>query len=65
LTFPDDSRILELSTRCRPDAILPVAARMAAVLRAHGVDLTGPQQTKTHATIDFFSTRSATPANHR
>ena len=64
-TFPDDSRILELSTRCRPDAILPVAARMAAVLRAHGVDLTGPQQTKTHATLDFFSTRPATPANDR
>ena len=64
-TFPDDSRILELSTRCRPDAILPVAARMAAVLRAHGVDLTGPQQTKTHATLDFFSTRPETPSNDR
>jgi hypothetical protein len=62
-TFPDDSRILELSTRCRPDAVLPVAARMAAVLRAHGVDLTGPQQTKTHATLDFFSTLGETPAN--
>jgi hypothetical protein len=62
-TFPDDSRILELSTRCRPDAVLPVAARMAAVLRAHGVDLTGPQQTKTHATLDFFSTLPETPAN--
>ena len=64
-TFPDDSRILELSTRCRPDAILPVAARMAAVLRAHGVDLTGPQQTKTHATLDFFSTRPETTSNDR
>ena len=64
-TFPDNSRILELSTRCRPDAILPVAARMAAVLRAHGVDLTGPQQTKTHATLDFFSTRPETPSNDR
>ena len=64
-TFPDGSRILELSTRCRPDAILPVAGRMAAVLRAHGVDLTGPQQTKTHATLDFFSTRTETPANDR
>jgi hypothetical protein len=64
-TFPDDSRILELSTRCPPHAILPVAARMAAVLRAHGVDLTGPQQTKTHATLDFFSTCPETPANDR
>jgi hypothetical protein len=60
-TFPDDSRILELSTRCPPDATLRVAAQMAAVLCAYGIDLTGPQQTKTHATLDFFSTRPATP----
>jgi hypothetical protein len=46
-------------TRCRPDAALRVAAQMAAVLRAHGVDLTGPQQTKTRATLDFFSARPA------
>ena len=54
-TFPDSSRILEVSTRCPPDATLRVAAQMAAVLRAHGVDLTGPQQTKTRAAFDFFS----------
>ena len=64
-TFPDDSRILELSTRCPPDAALRVAAQMAAVLRAYGVELTGPQQTKTRATLDFFSTRPQSPANDR
>ena len=64
-TFPDDSRILELSARCPPDATLRVAAQLAAVLRAHGVDLTGPQQTKTRATLDFFSARPASPANDR
>jgi hypothetical protein len=64
-TFPDDSRILELSTRCPPDATLRVAAQLAAVLRAYGVDLTGPQQTKTHATLDFFSTRPASTMNDR
>jgi hypothetical protein len=64
-TFPDGSRILELSTRCPPDATLRVAARMAAVLHAHGVDLTAPQQTKTHATLNFFSTRPTTPTNDR
>ena len=58
-TFPDDSRILELSTRCPPAATMRVAAQMAALLRAHGVDLTGPQQTKTRATLDFFSARPA------
>lgn len=56
-TFPDGSRILELSTRCPPDATLGVAAQLAAVLQAYGVDLTGPQQTKTRATLDFFSRR--------
>ena len=60
-TFPDDSRILELSTRCPPDAAMRVAAQMAVVLRAYGVDLTGPQQTKTRATLDFFSTRAESP----
>lgn len=58
-TFPDDSQILELSTRCPPDATLRVAAQMAALLGAHGVDLTGPQQTKTRATLDFFIARPA------
>ena len=33
-TFPGGSRILELSTRCPPDATLRAAAQMAAVLRA-------------------------------
>jgi hypothetical protein len=64
-TFPDGSRILELSTRCPPDATVRVAARMAAVLRAYGVDLTGPQQTKTRATLDFFSARPASPTGGR
>jgi hypothetical protein len=60
-TFPDGSQILELSTRCSPAETLRVAAEMAAVLHAYGVDLTGPQQTKTRATLDFFSTRLAPP----
>ena len=64
-TFPDGSRLLELSTRCPPGATLRVAARTAAVLHAHRVDLTGPQQTKTRATLDFFSAHPAPPANDR
>lgn len=64
-TFPDGSRILELSTRCPPDAPLRVAAQMAAILRAHGVDLAGPQQIKTRATLDFFSARPASPTSDR
>jgi hypothetical protein len=56
-TFPDGHRILELSTRCPPGAALRVAAELDAFLRAHDVDVTGPQQTKTRATLDFFSAR--------
>ncbi len=62
-TFPDGPRLLELSTRCRPEATLRVAAQMAAVQRACGVYLPGPQQTKTCATLDFFSTRRIRPAS--
>ena len=60
--FPAGPRILELSTRCPPDATLRVAAQMAGVLRAYDVDLTGPQQTKTRATLDFFRTQPAEPS---
>jgi hypothetical protein len=63
-TFPDGHRILELSTRCPPGATMRVAARLAAVLRLYGVDLSGPQQTKTRATLDFFSTRSPSARRH-
>lgn len=54
-TFPDGSRLLELSTRSTPQMALQSAARLSAVLRHHGLDLSGPQQTKTRATLDFFS----------
>lgn len=60
-TYPDGSQILELSTRCAPDATLQVGAQLAGVLQAYGIDLTGPQQTKTRATLDFFAPRTAPP----
>lgn len=64
-TYPDGSQILEVSTRCPPDATLQVAAQLAGVLHGYGVDLTGPQQTKTRATLDFFATRPAQPTDDR
>ncbi|MBB2947850.1 hypothetical protein FB565_007621 [Actinoplanes lutulentus] len=54
-TFPDGSWILELSTRCAAAEALEVAARTAEVLRAHRVEAIGPQETKTHATLAYFS----------
>ncbi|SNQ47414.1 CYTH domain-containing protein [Frankia canadensis] len=53
--YPDGSRILELSTRCAPGEALRTAAGTAALMRRHGIDLTWPQQTKTHVTLDFFA----------
>ena len=63
-TFPDGHRILELSTRCLPDATLQVAAQLAAVLHVYGVDLTGPQQTKTRAR-SISSARAPEPETPR
>jgi hypothetical protein len=53
-TYPDGSSILELSTRCAAEAAVPVAAQLASVLRAYGIDLTGEQQTKTRSTLSYF-----------
>ncbi|WP_261557610.1 CYTH domain-containing protein [Frankia tisae] len=58
-TFPDGSRLLELSTRATPQAAARTAARLSTILRRHGLDLTGPQRTKTRATLDFFSAAPA------
>jgi hypothetical protein len=52
--YPDGSSILELSTRCAARAAIPTAAQLASVLRAYEIDLTGPQQTKTRATLAYF-----------
>jgi hypothetical protein len=52
--YPDGSSILEISTRCAARAAVQVTAQLAAVLRAHDIDLTGAQQTKTQATLSYF-----------
>jgi hypothetical protein len=46
-TYPDNSRVLELSTKCAPDEAFQVAAESRAFLAGRGVDLAGEQQTKT------------------
>jgi len=50
-----DGRILELSTRCRPDEAVAVAAESRAFLLERGVDLLGDQQTKTRTALEYFS----------
>jgi hypothetical protein len=53
--YPDNSMILELSTKCAPSEAFQVAAETRAFLTERGVDLTGEQQTKTRKALEFFS----------
>ena len=53
--YPDGSRILELSTKCAPNQAFQVAAESRASLTGRGLDLSGEQQTKTKAALEFFA----------
>jgi hypothetical protein len=53
-SYPDGSRLLELSTRCPGHRMMLTAARLGTLLRHHGIDVAGPQQTKTRRTLDAF-----------
>jgi hypothetical protein len=53
--YPDNSRILELSTKCAPSEPFQVAAETRAFLTEQGVDLSGEQQTKTKTALEYFS----------
>ena len=55
--YPDNSMILELSTKCAPSEAFQVAAETRAFLTERGVDLTSEQQTKTKKALEFFSKR--------
>jgi hypothetical protein len=63
--YPDDSRILELSTKCAPGDAFTVAAETRAFLHGRGVDLYGEQATKTRLALEFFSARIAEAAAAR
>ena len=53
--YPDNSMILELSTKCQPSETFQVAAETRAFLTKHGVDLTGEQETKTKKALEYFA----------
>ena len=55
--YPDNSMILELSTKCAPSEAFQVAAETRAFLTQRGVDVTGEQETKTKKALEFFSER--------
>ena len=54
-TYPDGSRILELSTKCAPAEAFTAAAEAKAFLGQHAIDVTGEQQTKTKTALEFFA----------
>jgi hypothetical protein len=55
--YPDNSMILELSTKCAPSEAFQVAAETRAFLTQRGVDLAGEQETKTKKALEFFAER--------
>ena len=63
--YPDNSMILELSTKCLPSEAFQVAAETRAFLAQRGVDLTSAQETKTKKALDYFSKRLAERARLR
>jgi hypothetical protein len=55
--YPDNSRVLELSTKCAPQESFLVAAELRAYLADRGIDLSGEQTTKTRKALEFFANR--------
>ncbi len=55
--YPDDSRILELSTKCAPSEAFQVAAETRSYLTARGIDTNAEQATKTKRALEFFTRR--------
>ena len=55
--YPDNSRILELSTKCAPAESFLAAAEVRSFLSERGVDLSGEQETKTRKALEYFSKR--------
>jgi hypothetical protein len=53
--YPDGSRILELSTKCRPMETLEVVNATRDYLNERGVDLTAEQAPKTKRALEYFS----------
>jgi hypothetical protein len=57
--YPDGSIIMELSTKSAPDSALRTALKVTEFLRGRGIDLSGDQQTKTRAALEFFANQLA------
>jgi hypothetical protein len=58
--YPDNSMILELSTKCAPSEAFQIGAETRAFLTQRDIDLSGEQETKTKKALEFFSERLQT-----
>jgi hypothetical protein len=57
--YPDNSLLLELSTKCLPAEAFQIAIETRTFLQSHGIDLSGAQETKTKKALQFFSRKLA------
>jgi hypothetical protein len=57
--YPDNSRVLELSTKCEPGEAFQAAAETRAFLAGRGIDLAGEQEAKTVKALEYFASRLA------
>ncbi len=53
--YPNNTRILELSTKCPPSETLHVALAVRLFLSRKGIDLSGEQTTKTKTALEYFA----------
>jgi hypothetical protein len=55
--YPDNSMLLELSTKCTPSEAFQVMVETRTFLTKRGIDLSGDQETKTKKALQFYSKR--------
>jgi len=55
--YPDNSMLLEISTRCATTEAFQMGMELRIFLTDRGIDLTGEQETKTKKALEFFSQR--------
>lgn len=58
-TYPDGSRVVELSTKTNPAEDIKTAVAARAFLTSKGISLSGEQQTKTKTALEFFAAELA------
>jgi hypothetical protein len=59
--YPDNTMLLELSTKCTPPEAIQVMVETRTFLTSHGVDLSGDQETKTKKALQYYSKRLQGP----